>query len=346
MNKIYLEDFRFLLSQKLPWENLRNKTLLITGASGFIASYLIKFLLFLNKEMGLHLKVIGIVRNKKNGDQKFAEYKKSQDLKILVQDIANPLKIKEKVHFIIHAASQASPKYYNLDPVGTLKANVLGTYNLLELAKNNPLESFLFLSSGEIYGMTPAKKITNETSYGYLDPLNIRSCYGESKRLGETLCVSYSHQYQIPAKIVRLYHTYGPGVNLNDGRVFADFIKNILTNENIVLKSSGKTTRSFSYIADTVCGLFTVLFKGKNQEAYNLANENATVSIKELAETLIKLFPQKKLKMIFEKRDKKELYSESKITDNNPDTKKLSSLGWQPHFSLKEGFKRTIESYN
>lgn len=336
------EDFQHIISQKLPWKKLENKTILVTGANGFLPSYIVETLLYLNMKTVKKTRIIGLVRNKKKAKERFSQYKKRADLKIIIQDVSHPILIKEKVHFIIHAASQASPKYYHVDPVGTLQANVLGTYNLLEFSRKQPVESFLFISAGEIYGIIENKKVTTESDYGSVDPTQVRSCYAESKRIGETMCVSWSHQYNVPAKIVRLYHTYGPGIKLDDGRVFADFIANILRNQDIVLKSDGEAIRSFSYSADIITGFFTVLLKGKKAEAYNLANENATVSIKELAHILVGLFPEKKLHVIFKQRSKKDTYVESKIKINRPTTAKIRALGWKPHFSLQSGFRRTI----
>lgn len=347
MNRsVYQEDFHYIISQKLPWEKLENKTILVTGANGFLPSYIIETLFYLNTKKPANTTIIGLARNKQKATERFYAYKNRSDLKIIIQDVSKPIRMKEKVHFIIHAASQASPKYYHVDPVGTLKANVLGTYNLLEFSKNQPIESFLFISAGEIYGIIPNKRVTTEKDYGALDPTQVRSCYAESKRIGETMCVSWHHQYNVPTKIVRLYHAYGPGIKLDDGRVFADFVANIVQNQDIIMKSDGEAIRSFTYIADVVSGFFTVLLKGKKAEAYNLANENTTVSIKELAHILVDLFPEKKLRVVFKKRSKKDTYVESKIKVNRPSTAKIRSLGWKPHFSIQSGFKRTITDFH
>lgn len=344
-NPILIKDFEKILNQNIPWHMLKRKTILITGANGFLPSYIVEFLLFLNDQKKMGMKIIGIVRNKDKADKRFHPYKKRPDLKIIIQDVATPFKLSETFDFIIHAASQASPRFYETDPVGTLKPNVLGTYNLLEFARKKPVQAILFISAGETYGniLTPGKK--DETMYGSLDPASVRSCYAESKRMTETMAVSWHHQYGIPAKIVRLYHTYGPGIKLDDGRVFADFISNIVHNENIVMKSRGEAVRSFIYVADVVSAFFTVLLKGKNGEAYNVANEKATVSIKKLAETLVLLFPKKKLKVITQKRQAGDKYVESPIKFNYPSTEKLMRLGWKPHFSIEKGFLRTIQSY-
>ena len=161
------------------------------------------------------------------------DYLNDENLKIIVQDVANEINLIEKIDYIVHAASPASPKYYNIDPVGVIMPNILGTKNTLELARKNNIEGYLYFSSGEVYGQLNDGEVVNEDKYGYLDPTSVRACYGESKRMGENLCVSYGHQHNIPIKIVRPFHTYGPGMKLDDGRVFADFVKNIVNNEDI-----------------------------------------------------------------------------------------------------------------
>jgi nucleoside-diphosphate-sugar epimerase len=264
-------------------------------------------------------------------------------LKIIVQDVANQININEKIDYIIHAASPASPKYYNIDPVGVIMPNVLGTKNTLELARKNNIEGYLYFSSGEVYGQLNDGEVINEDKYGYLDPTTVRACYGESKRMGENLCVSYGHQYNIPVKIVRPFHTYGPGMKLDDGRVFADFVKNIVNNEDIEMKSDGSATRAFCYLADATVGFFKILLEGKNNNAYTLANSNGVISIKDLATELVNMFPEKGLKAIFAEQNKD--YLQSPIKGNSVDTSKLESLDWKATTTIKDGFKKTIRSY-
>ena len=337
MNK----DIQDVLSEKLNWEKLKNKTVLISGANGFIPAYIVRTLLALG-----NINVIGIVRNLDKAKAKFGNELNNKNLKLIVQDISEPINITEKIDYIIHSASQASPKYYGVDPVGTLKANTLGTYNLLELAVKNNVEKFLFFSSGEIYGKiddnTP--KITEDYT-GDIDCTNVRSCYGESKRMGENMCVCYSQQYSIPVNMIRLSHTYGAGVLLDDGRVFGDFVKNIINNENIVLNSDGSAKRSFLYITDMIKALFYVLFNGEDKQAYNIASPIET-SILELAQTLVKLYPEKNLKVEFAKDVYKEGYIKSPSSRANFDTSKLEALGWKPSVDIRKGFKKMIDSYN
>ncbi len=242
--------------------------------------------------------------------------------------------------------SQASPKYFGSDPVGTLKANVLGTYNLLELARIKHINTFLYFSSGEVYGQVPEDRIpTPEDFFGFIDPTNVRSCYAESKRIAETMCVSWAYQFGVNAKIVRPFHTYGPGMALDDGRVFADFVSDIVNKRNIIMKSDGLARRAFCYLADATIGFFTVLLKGENNQAYNVGNDKGETSIIDLAHLLVSLFPELGLQVIQRPGEKQTGYLQSKIVRNCPSIEKIMKLGWQPYFSIAEGFHRTIRSF-
>lgn len=324
MDKIIGEDINAIIGNDLSWGKLKNSTFLISGATGFIPSYLVKTLLALDK----NIRIIGIIRDKDKAKKIFLPNK---NLKLIIQDISIPLLIKERIDYIIHAASPASPKYYSLDPVNTLKSNILGSFHLLELAKQKQVKGYLFFSSGEIYGE--------------IDPINVRACYAEGKRAGESLAIAYSTEFNIPIKIVRLFHTYGPGMTLGDGRVFSDFVADIVNSRNIVMKSEGKVKRCFCYISDMIAGIFTVLLKGQAGSVYNLGNNRAEISVKDLANLLVNLFPQKKLRVIREKREKTERYIETNILNNRPDTSKIRSLGWKAKYGLGKGFRRTINSF-
>jgi nucleoside-diphosphate-sugar epimerase len=347
-NLVIEEDLKDITDAGLPWQDLEGKNVLITGANGFLPAYMVETLLYLNdRKLNKPVNVLGLVRNRAKALKRFSHYEGRKDFELLVQDAAAPVIADRKIDYIVHAASQASPKYFGTDPVGTLLPNVLGTYHLLELARKNAVEGFLFFSSGEVYGEVDERKVpTKEDDYGYLDPTNIRSCYAESKRIGETMCVSWHHQYAVPAKIVRPFHTYGPGMDLQDGRVFADFIADILHTRNIVLKSDGSAIRAFCYLSDAVTGFFTALLKGKNAEAYNVGNDKGEISILGLANLLVELFPSKKLKVIRDEKVGSDGYLKSKITRNCPDISKMRTLGWEPKYSLREGFERTVRSFS
>lgn len=344
MNKIIKEDIAGIISRFDHWEKFRNKAVLISGANGFLPAYLVETLLSLDKSF--NIRVIALVRNKKKAEKRFAHWLNNAHLHIIEHDVCNEFSYSDNIDFIIHAASQASPKYYGTDPVGTLNANVLGTINLMKLAKEKNVESFLYFSSGEVYGQVKAEDIPiKEDTFGYLNCANVRACYGESKRMGENICVSYFHQFAIKAKIVRPFHTYGPGMALNDGRVFADFVSNIVNKQNIKLNSDGSAIRPFCYLTDATLGFLTVLICGENGEPYNIGNPNEEYSILELANTLVKLYPELRLEVIMNNIVENNSYLKSPIQRNSPNIDKVKKLNWHPIVTVKEGFKRTIESF-
>ncbi|OGD87016.1 hypothetical protein A2870_01745 [Candidatus Curtissbacteria bacterium RIFCSPHIGHO2_01_FULL_41_11] len=345
-NPVLNEDFHKIANSQLNIKKFAKKTILISGAGGMIGGYLTEFFLYLNETANLKIKVIAQVRDEKKAQKRFVSYRKRADFVLKEQNVIYPIKIAGGINYIIHAASHASPKYFAIDPVSTLLPNVIGTKNLLEIARTKKAEGFLFLSSGEIYGFLDKNQFpTKETDCGRIDPINIRSCYGESKRLGESMCISYLKQYAVPSKIARLFHTYGPGLDLEDGRVFADFTKDIIEGKNIVINSQGRAKRSFCYLSDATEGLLTVLLKGNSGEAYNVGNKKEEVTIKELAQRLVKIFPEKKLKIIFKPNDQKTGYLPSSIERSCPDTAKIERLGWFTKHTIENGFRRTVLSF-
>lgn len=341
------EDLKFITDSNLPWDKLEGKNILITGANGFVPAYLVETILYLNKKRFKNKATIfALVRNKEKALNRFIYYNDRSDLVFIVQNVIQPIDIDEDIHFIIHAASQASPKYFATDPVGTINANVIGTYNLLEYAKQIKVESFLFFSSGEIYGNVEKNEMkVNENMHGFLDSTDVRSCYAEGKRAGETMCVSYYKQFGVPTKIVRPFHTYGPNMSLDDGRVFADFVSNVVNCQDIKMKSDGSAIRTFCYLADATIAFFTVLLKGENAQAYNVANPSCTTNIYNLAKILVGLFPERGLKVIMKDKTSNTVYLKSNISGFIPDITKIKELGWDPKVSLESGFSHTIRSF-
>jgi len=345
-NPIITEDIdNIIASTSINWQELANKTVLITGANGFLPCYLVFTLLKLNDALSYNINIIALVRNREKALKRFENEMGRDDFKLIVQDVCDPIDVSDKIHYIIHAASQASPKFYGSDPVGTINANVQGTLNLLKLAKENSVEKFLYFSSSEIYGNISADvDYIAETDSGYIDPTNVRSCYSESKRLGETMCIAWMHQYGVPVSIVRIFHSYGPGMDLYDGRVFADFIADIVNNRDILMKSDGTAVRAFCYLTDATKAFFLILLNGENGGAYNMGNPNCECSVINLAHKLVNLYPEKKLNVV-EKEVEKAGYIKSPVQRIVPYISKIKSLGWSPAISIEEGFSRTISSY-
>ncbi|WP_442773789.1 NAD-dependent epimerase/dehydratase family protein [Lactococcus hircilactis] len=343
-NKIVQKDLKEIVSSSyINFEKLRGKTVLITGVSGMLATYLAYTIYYLDLHENFQTKILGTARNMEKANAKF--YTLSKDYFELIQhDVTLPLEYKGNIDYIIHAASNASPRFIATDPVGIIKANTLGTLNLLELARKKEIQNFLFLSTREIYGKA-IKKVLTEQDYGGLDILSQRACYPESKRMAETLLESYSVQYHIPYTVARIAHSYGPGMEINnDGRIMSDLISNVVNNEDIILKSTGSAERAFCYILDAITALFAILLNGESGQAYNVANEDEPIQIKNLAEKLVKLIPEKNLKVKF---DIPKTQSSAYSTDGRTvmDMSKLETLGWERSVPLDLGLKKTVESF-
>lgn len=324
---------------KLLYKKLKNKTVLITGASGMVGSYFIYTLLKLNDLCNSNIKIKAVVRN----ESKLDEYiKDSENVEIIVQDVIDSFNIDGDIDYILHAASPASPKIMSNYPVETNFANTIGTANTLKLAKEKKSLGYLFISSREIYGEpNPGQEyFTEDGLLGQVNPLVPRNGYAEGKKAAENMCSAFKEEYGLNTKIVRLAHTYGPGMSIYDGRVQADFLKNIINKENIVLKSDGSSIRTYTYIADAIKAIFLVLLKSTDL-VYNIADENSKTSIKELAETLISLSNEPDLKLVFEIEEPSKGCASFK-TGILSTEKIRKELGWKPKYNIRDGFARTI----
>lgn len=339
-------DLQTILAAEADWQEFAGATVVVTGAAGFLPAYMVETLLALNEESSQKpTQIIGLVRSMKRARERFRIYEGRSDLKLIECDVGKPLPDLGDVHYIVHAASQASPKFFRDDPVGTIAANVAGTSHLLELAHRRQTRGFLFFSTSEVYGPAPARIPTRETDFGPVDCLKVRSCYAESKRLGETLCVGWHAQFGVNATIVRPFHTYGPKMRLDDGRVFADFVNDIVQKRSIVMKSDGRATRAFCYLADATRGFFAVLLRGQAGQAYNVGNDEAECSIADLADLLVDLFPERNLSVVRQPRSADDPYLPSPTDRSCPDITLARTLGWQPATTLTDGFRRTVRSF-
>ncbi len=345
MHPILRQDLLAIVAAPLDWERFAGKTILITGGGGFLASQMAETLLLLNETADLGCHVICFARDRKKVLNRFSHHTSRSDLSYVIGDVAEPFEVPRRCDFIIHAASPASPRFYGTDPVGVMSANLKGTSRLLDLAHQWESEGFLLFSSGEVYGqLSPDKIPTSENDYGYIDILNSRSCYAESKRAAETLTVCHAAQFGTRAVIVRPFHTYGPGISLDDGRVFADFVRDVVNGKNISLHGDGKAIRAFCYTRDAIAGFFTAFLKGESAQAYNVGNPNAAISVGDLADLIAGLIPELGLS-VDRQGTQTPGYMASPIQVNSPDIGKISDLGWNPSILPAEGFTRTIRYF-
>ncbi|MFH1408348.1 MAG: NAD-dependent epimerase/dehydratase family protein [Nanoarchaeota archaeon] len=322
-------------------KGLEGGHLLITGGAGFIGSYVVDFVHHLNTALLSEPAKITVIDNFITGIPENLKHLKDK-ITLISHDIIKPIEIKEDITHMIHAASIASPLFYRKHPLETMDVNVIGTRNMLELARKKGPKSFMFLSTSEIYGDPDPKHIPTKEDYrGFVSCCGPRACYDESKRYGETMCAVFHERYGLPIKTTRMFNVYGPRLSLEDKRVIPDFIKNVREDKDIIMFSDGSPTRSFCYISDSVAGHFLVLLKGAEGEAYNIGNDKEEISMRQLAQTVIDV-SGKPLKVVFDKSE-----DEHYLTDNPlrrcPDITKLKQLGYDPKVMLKEGLARTMK---
>ncbi len=337
------EDLKQLLEQNIPWHLLKDKTVLITGATGMLASYVGFTLLYLNEQLDLNIKPVFLARSEQKLKQVYGDA--LVNTCTLVQDVCEPIKYDGNVDYIFHAAGAASPYHIVNDPVGIINANVQGTQQVSELARNSQTKNVVFASTREVYGHVAGKTSIAETDMGVLDPLNPRDCYPESKRLAEALLTAYHTQYGINFNSMRIAHTYGPGMQIEgDGRVMSDLINDAVNARDITLKSTGEAERAFCYITDAISGVFRVMLQGEARNAYNLANENEPIRIIDLAHLLQKI--SKTGKIVKVELDINNQAGYTNYARTALDTTRLNALNWQPIVGLKDGLKRTLKAFD
>ncbi len=347
MNNIIKEDMEKLFDRNYQWSLLKDSTVLVTGSYGMIASYVVYFLIYLNEEHNMNIKIICQGRKREKMSARFGVYRDKEYFFEEYFDLNEKIRIIHKADYIFHAASLADSSYFQKNPIEVEEPNAVGTYFLLQYARECKVKGFLYFSSGAVYGKMSEQGVDiTEDMYGIVDPLDMHSCYEESKRMGETWCVSFYREHGIPVKIARMGHTYGPTMDIkNDSRVFASFMKDVMEGQDITMMSDGSAQRLFCYVADAVAAFFLLLFKGKAGEAYNVCNTEGFISVAELAETLVSLFPEKHLKVIKKERTDTGSYLEATFNKaNKPIESKLRQLGWYCEYTVKDGFQRVAKA--
>ena len=302
----------------LPWEKLKGASVMISGATGMIGSFLTDLIMYQNRNRNLGCRVIALGRNEEKAKKRFAAYWQNPIFEFRCCDINRPMNLpEEQVDYILHLASNTHPVAYATDPIGTITANITGTYQLLEYAVKCRIRRFLFASSVEIYGENrgDVEKFT-ENYLGYIDCNTLRAGYP------------------------RLSRTFGPTMLKSDSKALSQFLKNGIAGEDIVLKSEGTQFYSYTYVADAVTGLLFCLLLGENGQAYNIADDSCDITLRELAALIAE---SAGTQVCFELPDETERAGYSKATKAVMDGSKIESLGWKPLYHMQNGIEETMK---
>ncbi len=336
------EDFSFL-HKHYDFSALYEKTILITGASGLIGLQLIRFLLYLNEIDNAGVHIIAVMRDGSKLESIIGHDKLDSFITVIQSDILSMHnEVDCSVDYVIHGASPTSSQFFVTNPVETIDIAVNGTLNMLRFSQRKAVESFVYLSSMEVFGITnPDLEQVREEDYGYINILNPRSSYPEGKRLCECLCSSFSYEYALPVKIARLTQTLGPGISYNDPRVAAQFARSVIECQDIILKTEGKMKRPIVYIRDAIAAILLILIKGKIGQSYTVANPKTFTTIRETAQMVAEKIAENNISVVYD-IDVPSEYAPNLNLSLNLNVDKLCSLGWQPSVGLEDSYRRMI----
>lgn len=336
-------DIDIIRSSPIDWEKFRDRTVLVTGATGRLGMYIVEAINKADIDWNLNVNIIALARSRAKLRQVFGDSLELPNVHALVQDITEPIHWDGDVHYIFHTAGAASPRDFTSQPADTLWGHVQGTHNVLELAREKKSEKVLYVSTVEVYGEWKSAEGIREEDMGPMHCSHARACYPEAKRLCETMLASYEAQYKVPYVGVRLCHTFGPGISLDDGRAFSEFIRNVIDGGDIVLQTDGSAVRTYTYAADAIGAMLLAFTKGK-EHYYNIANLDNLISIRGLAELIAGLDTKGKVKVRHAGREGRGLaYLPFKLGIMNVD--KITELGWRPQVGLEKAFRYTLESF-
>lgn len=342
LNELYLNDVRFVSGFDLPWQKLTNKSIMLSGATGLLGSFLVDVILEKDLTSDLNCTVYALGRDEQKAKVRFSKFSEDKHLIFIPYDIKNSFVRNDigTVDYVLHLASNTHPMQYSTDPIGTITTNIIGLQNMLDFAIDHHATRFAFASSNEIYGENRGDvEFFDEAYCGYINSNTMRAGYPESKRCGEALCQAYKVQMGLDVVIPRFTRSYGPTMLMSDTKAISQFIKKGIAGEDIILKSNGNQYYSYQYVSDSISGLLTVMLCGKTGEAYNIAEKHSDITLKELAAIISGINGKE---VVFEIPDAIEAAGYSTATKARLDGHKLQALGWKPKYDIRTGMERTI----
>ncbi len=342
MNNILKEDIQLFASRFALATELEGKTIAVTGSTGLLGACMVHCLLALKAQKSVNLHVVAVARNMEKAVRLFGEER--EELSYYQYDFSStePFQPKRKVDYLFHFAAPTASKDFVEKPVETMNTVYMGMQNILNYAEQAKLESLVLASTLEVYGtITDDSTPLTEDKQGYLDPMATRSSYPLAKRAAEGLCHNYAVEKQVKVKVARLAQTFGAGVSKQDNRVFAQFARSVIHDEDIILHTTGELSRCYCYTTDAISAMLYILLKGEDGTAYNVANEATYISIRQMAELVAETFNPDHVHVVIEIQ---EGLGYSPTTKLRLDTQRIQSLGWTPYYNIEEMFHRLIAS--
>ena len=342
MNNILKEDIQLFASRFALATELEGKTIAVTGSTGLLGACMVHCLLALKAQRGVNLHIVAVARNIEKAVRLFG--KEREELSYYLYDFSStePFQPKRKVDYLFHFAAPTASKDFIEKPVETMNTVYMGMQNILNYAEQAKLESLVLASTLEVYGtITDDSTPLTEDKQGYLDPMATRSSYPLAKRAAEALCHNYAVEKQVKVKVARLAQTFGAGVSKQDNRVFAQFARSVIHDEDIILHTTGELSRCYCYTTDAINAMLYILLKGEDGTAYNVANEATYISIRQMAELVAETFNPDHVHVVIEMQQG---LGYSPTTKLRLDTQQIQSLGWTPYYNMKDMFGRLIAS--